>query len=254
MHSLPTHFCCSSRFARAAKVENFNAKDISHPERERTLILLSAFINFVKFTEQFCNPFVKDLRDRSDAMIIERDQVSRELAEVQQKIEATKWAFSSRLRPISSHFDLRTKIAEDEPRCEQLRRENSALRARMFATKEFQTAAVQEVEKLKAEKSALIKRKASLRNNDTFFPYKRMTAMLTQEVLNGEITSISDAVTRSRSRIVQSPERIKRTISTMSSTAIEDKKIVTLHETKARDLQAKINALLNIEKACHFHF
>jgi kinetochore protein Nuf2 len=31
----------------------------------------------------------------------------------------------------------------------------------MFATKEFQTAAVQEVEKLKAEKSALLSRKVS---------------------------------------------------------------------------------------------
>jgi len=34
----------------------------------------------------------------------------------------------------------------------------------------------------------------------------------------------------------------------MSTTAMEDKKTVTLHEAKARDLQAKINALLNIEK------
>lgn len=29
---------------------------------------------------------------------------------------------------------------------------------------------------------------------------------------------------------------------------MEDKKTVTMHETKARDLQTKINALLNIEK------
>ncbi len=58
----------------------------------------------------------------------------------------------------------RAKIAEDEPICEKLRSENNALRAKMFATKEFQTAAVQEVEKLKSEKNALIKRRASLMN------------------------------------------------------------------------------------------
>ena len=29
---------------------------------------------------------------------------------------------------------------------------------------------------------------------------------------------------------------------------MEDKKTVAMHESKARDLQAKINALLNIEK------
>ena len=70
-----------------------------------------------------------------------------------------------------------------------------------------------------------------------------------QEALNGEVASVSDAVTRTRSRIVQSPERIKRTISAMSSTAIEDKKTVLLHEAKARDLQTKIGAVTNIEKA-----
>ncbi|KAG6811487.1 hypothetical protein H0H92_007179 [Tricholoma furcatifolium] len=195
---------------KAARVEDFNAKDIASPERERTLILLSAFINFIKFTEQYCNSFIKDLCDRSETMIIERDQISDQLAELERDIGA-----------------LKAKIAEDEPRCEQLRNENNALRGKMIATKEFQTVAVQEVEKLKAEKNALVKRK---------------------EALNGEIASISDAVTRTRSRIVQSPERIKRTITTMSSTAVEDKRAVAMQEAKARDLQAKINALLNIEK------
>ncbi|RDB21520.1 putative kinetochore protein NUF2 [Hypsizygus marmoreus] len=199
-----------TRFAKAARVDDFNAKDIFSPDRDRTLVLLSAFINFVKFTEQYCNAFVKDLRERSESVIIERDQVREQIIEISSNIEA-----------------LKAKIAEDEPRCEKLRRENDALRAKMIATKEFQTTTVQDVEKLKAEKNALIKRK---------------------EALNAEIASMSDTITRTRSRIVQSPERIKRTITTMSTTAVEDKKTVTMQEAKARDLQAKINALLNIEK------
>jgi len=69
-----------------------------------------------------------------------------------------------------------------------------------------------------------------------------------QEALHGEIRSVEDAIARARARIVQSPERIKKTISIMSTTALEDKKTVTMHEAKARDLQAKINALLTIEK------
>jgi kinetochore protein Nuf2 len=36
----------------------------------------------------------------------------------------------------------------------------------------------------------------------------------------------------------------------MGSTATEDKRTVAMHEAKARDLQAKINALLTIEKVC----
>jgi kinetochore protein Nuf2 len=54
-------------------------------------------------------------------------------------------------------------MAEDEPRCEQLREENAALRAKMFATKEFQMSVVQEIENLRAEKTALIERKVSTR-------------------------------------------------------------------------------------------
>lgn len=60
---------------------------------------------------------------------------------------------------------------------------------------------------------------------------------------------MENAISRARGRIVQSPERIRKTITTMSASAIEDKKTVTLHEAKARDLQAKIKGLHNIETA-----
>lgn len=74
-----------------------------------------------------------------------------------------------------------------------------------------------------------------------------------QEVLNSEINSVSDNVAHMRMRIVQSPERIKRTISTMSKTASEDKKILSLTEAKARDLKAKVEALHTIEQVCQYH-
>lgn len=68
----------------------------------------------------------------------------------------------SRYDNLTLKFPFRAKIAEDEPRCEQLRKDNGNIRARLFATKESQTAAVQEVEQLKAEKSALNKRKVHI--------------------------------------------------------------------------------------------
>ena len=63
---------------------------------------------------------------------------------------------------------------------------------------------------------------------------------------------LSDAVLSTRSRIVQSPERIKRNIVTMSATALEDKKVFSTNEAKTRDLQAKISILLHVEKVCGF--
>jgi len=66
-------------------------------------------------------------------------------------------------------------------------------------------------------------------------------------ILN-ELSVLSDAVLATRSRIVQSPERIKRNIVTMSATALEDKRIVSTNEAKTRDLQAKISILFQVEK------
>jgi kinetochore protein Nuf2 len=66
--------------------------------------------------------------------------------------------------------------------------------------------------------------------------------------LNGELESLQEAISRTNSRIVQSPDRIKKTITTLSHTTQEDKKMVALNEAKARDLNIKITALLNIEK------
>ena len=53
---------------------------------------------------------------------------------------------------------------------------------------------------------------------------------------------------RTRGRIVQSPERIKRNISTMSTTVSEDKRTIANTESKTRELDAKIKALLGLEK------
>jgi kinetochore protein Nuf2 len=82
-----THISYRIRFAKAARVDDFNSRDIYSPERERTLRLLSAFINFIKFTEQYCDTFLKDLRDRSDTLIVRRDGVTARLKEVQDKVD-----------------------------------------------------------------------------------------------------------------------------------------------------------------------
>jgi kinetochore protein Nuf2 len=80
-----------TRLARAARVDDFNAKDLHHPERDRTLLILSAFINFIKFTEQFCETFVKELRDRSAKLLIERDQLLQEVEDVEGAIEELQY-------------------------------------------------------------------------------------------------------------------------------------------------------------------
>ncbi|KAJ3867566.1 Nuf2 family-domain-containing protein [Lentinula novae-zelandiae] len=199
-----------TRFANAARVEDFSSYDISKPTKERTLLLLSAFINFVKFTEQLCNPFVNELVNRSNALLVDRDQVSSKLAQTQKQIQ-----------------ELKAKRDKDEPICQELRAKNKELGDLVLQTKAAQQPIVQEAALLKEEKTRLMERK---------------------EHIQRELEAISDANKRIRGRIVQSPERVKRSISTMSVSRTEHKKMVAINETKARDLQAKINALVIIEQ------
>jgi len=72
--------------------------------------------------------------------------------------------------------------------------------------------------------------------------------MDTQEVITKEIDTVSDGIRRLQGRIVQSPERVKRTITTMSSTVVEDRKTLAQNDAKARDLTSKIAALHKIEE------
>ncbi|KAG1715661.1 hypothetical protein ID866_1503 [Astraeus odoratus] len=198
-----------TRFANAARIMDFSAKDVYLPDPERTRFILSAFINFVKFAEQ-CTPFVSGLRDKSATLIEEREQVAQELSAVQHKLNV-----------------LKAQRAKDEPKCEELRSENAAITTHLMVTKETTQGVVKEIEALKVEKASVLAKK---------------------ENVNADTALLLDTMSRTRSRIVQSPERIKRNITTMGAAAIEDKKTIAQQEAKARDLQAKISALSNIEK------
>ena len=57
------------------------------------------------------------------------------------------------------------------------------------------------------------------------------------------MNTITENISRTRSRIVQSPERIKRDIHNMGNSAAEEKRTVAANEAKTRDLQTKITAL-----------
>lgn len=101
-----------TRFANAARVDDFSSYDISKPTKERTLLLLSAFINFVKFTEQLCNPFVNELVNRSNALLVDRDQVSSKLAQTQKQIQELKSAFRSLYQDSYASQSLHTEPNE----------------------------------------------------------------------------------------------------------------------------------------------
>lgn len=77
------------RLADAAKVPDFSGKDMFIPTSERTRLILSAFINFVKFSEQ-CAPFVEKLRGKAADLIQEREDVSHELSRLEAQLAQLK--------------------------------------------------------------------------------------------------------------------------------------------------------------------
>ena len=70
----------------------------------------------------------------------------------------------------------------------------------------------------------------------------------TQKGLDTETSIAADGVTRVRSRIVQSPERKRRNISTMRDSASEDKRTHIALLERQRELRVKVAALKNIAK------
>ncbi|KAN0105253.1 Nuf2 family domain containing protein [Russula decolorans] len=197
------------RLADAAKVPDFSGKDIFTPTAERTRLILSAFINFVKFSEQ-CVPFVEKLRGKAADLIQERENVSHERARLEAQLA-----------------QLKAKRAEDEPKLDDIRQENVSITSQLIAHKETQTRLLKDIESLKAEKSTLVQKKESV---------------------CADAALATDGVARVRARVVQSPERIRRTITSMGNTANEDKRAYVSRQATIDELQAKVSALLNIEK------
>lgn len=77
------------RLADAAKFSDFTAKDLTAPDPSRTRNILSAFINFIKFTEQ-CQPFINSLRSESARLAEERATVSRQLDITRRELAAAR--------------------------------------------------------------------------------------------------------------------------------------------------------------------
>ncbi|KAI0340715.1 hypothetical protein BDW22DRAFT_1360163 [Trametopsis cervina] len=197
------------RLARAAQINDFSLKDLSSPDPERTRGHLSAFINFVKFSEQRAD-FIIGLRDKSSRVNDEREKVIASLQTAEREVNAIK-----------------AKLAEDEPRCEQLRQQKEELKQSLFRYRDLQMEHLEAVKTLKQERANLIQRR---------------------EALQTSVDSLTELISRTRARIVQSPERITSNIRTMSTALAQDKQTVAANEAKIRDLQLRSTALITIEK------
>ena len=79
----------SQRFAGIAKITDFSSRDLYFPDPDRTRSVLSAFINFIKFSEQ-SEAFISRLQEQSTSILRERQTVIEETEELERKMSVFK--------------------------------------------------------------------------------------------------------------------------------------------------------------------
>lgn len=135
----------------------------------------------------------------------------------------------SRPRTASSNTLLthtRAKNLEDEPRAEELRQQNVQLRAELHGLQG-------EVKKMQLEHEGL--------------RAQRTACLEDVEAMQRELVQIQQQTREAKSRIVRSPERIKRHISDMSSTVANDRQMYASLVAKNRDLAKRLEVYNGLE-------
>ncbi|KAF8582046.1 hypothetical protein K439DRAFT_179824 [Ramaria rubella] len=211
LHVLLYH---ATRVADGAGIDDFSMMDLVTPNFGRTHKILSAIINFGRFSEERL-PFVERLQQQYTKASEERDDLQQEIQDLHQKLN-----------------DHKAKLKADEPICAQLIIENQGLTAKLRDLYEEQNAVFQEAEALKVERDNLVTRKAGIQD---------------------EINVALDTNSRTKARIVQSPERLKRIIATMGDNVVEERRNIAANEAKARALKFKLDTLATYEQVILLH-
>ena len=82
--------CQSGRMARAARIEDFSLTDLLTPKPGRTLRILSAIINFLKYVYEECLGNVEKMEKFSERKLVERDRLRVELQARQKEFDEIK--------------------------------------------------------------------------------------------------------------------------------------------------------------------
>jgi len=127
----------------------------------------------------------------------------------------------------------------------------------MSAIHKVHVTLTKEVEALKAERATVVAKLVSpigLINHMTLsLNFIYVFGSFGQDSVTLSAANTDHANHGLRSRIVQSPERLKKTIVDMGSQASQDRTALSANEAKARDLQARLDFLTTVEQVRAFH-
>ncbi|GJJ12032.1 hypothetical protein Clacol_006272 [Clathrus columnatus] len=207
--SVASTYSLRTRIAEGAAIEDFSMMDLVAPTYARTHRILSAIVNFGRFSEERYS-FIERLQQQHLKASEERDDLQQQVIDLRQKIQEHK-----------------AKLNADEPVCAQLVAENQVGTAKLRELYEEQSAVFQESESLKMDREGLAMKKNGIQD---------------------EIEVALDTNARMKARIVQSPERLKRIINTMGENVFEERRNIAANEAKTRGLKAKLDVLAGFEQ------
>ncbi|GAO46849.1 Nuf2-domain-containing protein [Saitoella complicata NRRL Y-17804] len=197
------------RLMNEVGIQNFSVRDLIKPEPGSVRRILSAILNFAKFREEQM-PVLDAFTAKSDEVMQRHEQLTFQAQEMKTRLEA-----------------LKKQRDEEEPLVQKAREANIAL--------------TNDLKELKKQETALTK------DNDIL---RREKAELTEKMTNLShlVVNTQQECEKIRARIVHDPETLKETIASMGNTLNASKANVAAMERKARELQARMDAIGCVEE------
>ncbi|WVQ95615.1 hypothetical protein IAU59_002713 [Kwoniella sp. CBS 9459] len=194
--------------AELCGIMDFAMSDLTRPDAQRFRICLSGIMNFAKFRD-------------------ERMQFQNQLqAEVQEQSDRLT-GLRQKLDQVGAQIEeIKARNAAEQPQFEQAQKRNDGLRNELLDLRGQQVKLSQEVEELKRERQGLMDQAAHNAHLNT---------QLNQQILS------------TKSRLVQSPDRIKRQISEMHSAVTHEKSKLASFQVKARELTNRLEVIGSLE-------
>ncbi|WVO17363.1 hypothetical protein L204_105055 [Cryptococcus depauperatus] len=194
--------------AQLCGIHDFTMADLARPEASRLRRVLSGIMNFAKF---------RDERMQTQAKFQETlQQHQKKLLELRQQLQDLD---------IQQQKIAARNVAE-RPQSEEAQKRNEALKGELFELNSQRVKEVQEYEELKKERQVLVEQ---VNHN------------------NHLITQLELQIGSAKSRLVQSPDRIKRHISEMAYAVQTEKTKLASFQQKARELTTRLEVYASFE-------
>ncbi|ORX41026.1 Nuf2 family-domain-containing protein [Kockovaella imperatae] len=194
--------------ATVCGIHNFGISDLTRPDPMRFRHHLSGVLNFAKYMEDKEQKFAEPAQRLRD-QFEQTERMKDQLIRVENTIE-----------------EISIRNVQDRPLTEEAKKRNEAVRAELLNLRSEQVQLSHTVESLKSERQQVMELAASK---------------------NNEQTVLSQNTALARSRLVQSPDRIKRHISEMSSTVSAEKASLASIQRKTHDLSSRLEIIGTLE-------